>query len=405
MKPNKQGKYVIASPSYKSTFLPSPSDVAELLGLPANIIKMIPFAEDHHGIPLNVGRSSRAEMTNNGVAKPTMSKLAGWMNKLPIPFKQLIDIPLMLKTYRAMRVGSNAGMWKSSSHGLKLSPYDSEFITLFDFIDVRAEADYQMLKTLNHQIENKKLDKTDTNAIWQAQLDTWTRHSMVPAEQLACLSHFFHNINDPMFSVEANAIAVKKAQYHLIFDFYLSAIASYEVGLLLYASRQMSEIEIESNDGVFSSVINTYAVSDEDCTCFGAMLMELRNILKRHGLNSGWRALASYIDIEESGNREELLNDKQYGQIRDWRNRKNMPSDKKLRQFITHFVKDLGDYEIESTLIYLRIANAIDTLVERLFKETNDQRALVIIAEVLECYPKYFELFKLVYINKNAQTT
>ncbi|MBB1323549.1 hypothetical protein [Shewanella sp. SR43-8] len=405
MKPNKQGKYVIASPSYKSTFLPSPSDVSELLGLPANIIKMIPLAEEHHGIPLNVGRSSRAEMTNNGVAKPTMSKLAGWMNKLPIPFKQLIDLPLMLKTYRAMRVGSNAGLWYSVSNGFKLSSHDSEFITLFDFIDMRAEADYQMVKGIKHQIREKIIDKNDTNAIWQAQLGTWTRHSMLPAEQLACLTNFFSNINDPMFHVEANAIAVKKAEYHLRFDFYLSAIASYEVGLLLYASRQMPEIEIKSNDGVFSSVISTYAVSNEECTCFGAMLMELRNILARHDHDSGWRALASYIDIEESGNKEDLLNDKQYRQIRDWRNRKNMPSDKRLRQFITNVANDLGDYEIESTLIYLRIANAIDTLVERLLEETNDHRILVIIAEVLECYPKYFERFKLVYFNKNAQTT
>jgi hypothetical protein len=396
MKPNHHGKYVLNSINFQSVFLPSPADICQLLGFPDNVVKMIPFAEDHHGIPLNVGRSSRAEMTGSGVAKQTMDKLSHWMRLLPIPMKRLIHIPTMLKTYRAMRVGSNAGLWYSVSNGLRLSNHDSELITLFDFIDVRAEVDYQMVKDIKYQIREKIIDKNDLHAVWQAQLTTWQEYSLVPAEQLACYSLYAASPDNPVFKAEQEGTEVLKAVFHLIFDFYFSAIAHFELGLSLYYMRCGIKDVSEPHSSLFSSAIHTFAVSDERGTCFGAMLNELRTILAKNELDSSWRALASYIDIEESGECMETLNNKQYRQLKDWRNGKNMPSANKLRQFVSNFISALGgsEFEVDIVLIYLRIASGINTLITRFIVQAKDERVFLIIAEVLTEYPRYFKHYK-----------
>jgi hypothetical protein len=398
--PNKDGKYVFKSINFDSLFLPSPADICQLLGFPDNVVKMIPVLEAHHDQPLNVSRSSRADITKNGVAKPTMNKLSHWMRLLPIPIKRLIHMPTMLKTYRAMRVGSNSGLWYSASNGLRLSNHDSDLVTLFDFIDVRAEADYQMVKSIKHQIREKIIDRNDSNAVWQAQLATWQKHSLVPAERLACYSFYAASPDDPVFKTEQEGTAVLKAVFHLIFDFYFSAIAHFELGLSLYYMRCGVKDVSEPHRSLFSSAIHTYAVADERCSCFGAMLNELRTVLEKHDLDSSWRALAAYIDIEESGECAETINDKQYRQLKDWRNRENMPSANKQRQFVGNLMNDLvGDdvdtaFDIDTVLIYLRIANGIDTLVEKFLKQVNDEKVLLIIAEVLADYPRYFDHYK-----------
>ncbi|OBT08057.1 hypothetical protein A9267_10040 [Shewanella sp. UCD-FRSSP16_17] len=398
MKPNSDGKYLFESIDFDSLFLPSTQSVAQLLGLPDNAAKTIPFFEKHYGEPLNVSRSSRAEMTGKGVAKPTFKKLINWLTLLAIPVNKLVYMPVMLKTNRAIKVGSNAGLWYSASHGLRLSLVfnrnDNELVTVFDLIDSRAEADYLMLKSLKNQVKEKRIEKDNAFAIWQAQLQTWTEHSLVPVEQLACLSSFSQSPSYPHFYSEEYGIEVVKAVYYLTFDFYLSAIAHYELGISLYYIRCGIKDASEPHNSIIASAINTYVVSDERCTCFGAMLNELRTMLAKKELDSSWRALAAYIDIEESGECIEATKDKQYRQLKDWRNGKNMPSANKLKQFVSNFMNALGGDDIETILALLRIANGIDALVEKLLRQAKDKKVLLIIAEVLSDYPRYFEHYK-----------
>ncbi|QLE84040.1 hypothetical protein FLM48_02435 [Shewanella sp. Scap07] len=403
MKPNSDGKYIFKSINFASVFLPSPADVCQLLGLPDNFVKMLPAIEAHYELPLNVSRSSRAEMTRQGVAKPTIKKLSKWLELLPIPLKRMTHVPTMLKTYRAMLVGSNAGPWYSASYGLGLSSHDSELTTLFDFIDARAKADYQMVKGIKHQIKQRIIDKDDSNGIWQAQLASWQKHSLVSAEQLVCYSLYAATPDAPAFKTEQEGIAVLKAAFHLTFDFYLSAIAHFELGLSLYYMRCGAKEVNEPHRSLFSSAIHTYAVADEKCTCFSAMLNELRTILAKNGLESSWRALAAYIDIEEAGHGVELLSDKQYRQLNYWRNGEDMPSANKLRRFVSNLMSALGGNDVDSVLIYLRIARGIDTLVARSNEQAKDERAILIIAEVLAEYTRYFEHYKQNYTTKDVQ--
>lgn len=406
MKPNSDGKYIFKSINFDSVFLPSPADVCQLLGFPDNVVKMLPELENYYEQTLNVSRSSRAEMTRNGVAKPTIEKVSNWLGLLPIPIKRLINTPNMLKTRRALAVGSNAGLWYSVSSGFRLAGHDSELMTLFDFIDVRAEADYQMVKDIKHQIRDRVIDKDDSNAVWQAQLATWQKHSLVPDELLSSFSLYSNSVDKLVFKTEQDATAFFKAVLSLVFDFYFSAIAHYELGLSLYYMRCGAKDANEPHRSLFSPVINTYA--NEKCTCFSAMLNQLRVILENNELPSSWRALAAYIDIEESGECAETRNDKQYRQLKDWRNGNNMPSATKLRQFVANYMSALGGNDVDSIVNYLRIASGIDRLVLKGDKHIEDGNTLsvptYVFTEVLEQYPRYFEHFKQNYTTKDVQT-
>ncbi|MDE0565580.1 hypothetical protein ACRTDM_08810 [Shewanella algae] len=392
MQPNSDGKYIVKVIDFKSVFLPSPADVLQLLGLPNNFVKLIPSLEDRYDQPLRVSRSSRAEMSKKGVARPTIKKLLNWFEFLPIPIKRFLSVPHVLKTRRAMNVGSNAGLWNALSYGYRISAQDDEFTLLLDFIDARAKVDYQMVKSIKSEIRKGVIKENDLNAIWLAQVDIWIEYSGVPADQLVFYSLYAASENTQFSRSEKENSAILKAFFHLFFDFYFSAIAHYELGLSLYYMRCGAKEIGEPHRSFFSSVINGY--NDNGRACFSSMLSELRTILAKNELGSSWRSLAAYIDIDESGECAETLNDKQYKQLKDWRNGKNMPSANKLRKFVSNYMNALGGNDVDSVLIYLRIARGIDELVVRLCEQVKDESVVSIIAEVLAEYPKYFERYK-----------
>ncbi|QDF76226.1 MULTISPECIES: hypothetical protein [Shewanella] len=403
MKPNKDGKYVFKSPKYPSLFLPSPQEVAELLGFPNNAIKLLPLLENHYERKLNVGRSSRAALISNGVAKPTVNKLYRWVNHLPIPFKKIMNLPTFLKAFRAMRVGSNAGLWHSISNGLSAFPHDSELITLCDFIEARSNADYQMVKAIRSQIKSGFIDKNDGNAVWLAQLTTWQANSLVPADQLDFYSRYPQAPDDPMFQQEEGINALLEAVYHLNLDFYLAAIAHFEVGLVLYEQRRWGDLDVDNYVGVFSSVINRWVHEDKQMTCFEAMLVEFKESLGNNGI--GWRELSGFIAIDDSGESEELLRDRQYNRLKDWRRGVNMPSDLKLRLFVEAAFKSVEGYCPETALIYFRISKGLDLFVAKQFQIAQYHNAGKIMEKVVAHYPRYFQHYKSMWLNNKLLTT
>jgi hypothetical protein len=386
MKPNSDGKCAFKSPKFTSLFLPSPQEITELLGLPNNVVKLIPFLEDFYGYPLNVGRSSRAALTQHGVAKPTVNKLSLWVKLLPIPLGRLINLPTFLKTYRAMRVGSNAGLWHSISDGLRASPHDSEFVTVSNFIEERAKADYQMVKGLS------LIDKNDGNAVWLAQLKTWQENSLVPSEQLEIYSRYPKAPDDPIFQQEKSVSTLLEAVYHLHFDFYFAAIANFEIGVVLYEQRRWNHIDVVNYKGVFSSVINTWLFGNKQMTCFEAMLVEFKKLLGNEGV--GWRELSCFIPIDDSGDSDELLKDRQYSRLKDWRRGRNMPSDLKLRLFVEAVLKSIGEYSPEATLVYFRISRGLDLFVAKQLQVTQHHSVVNIMERVIAHYPRYFQHYK-----------
>jgi hypothetical protein len=351
---------------------------------------MIPFIEEHKNLPLNVSRSSRAALSNTGVAKPTYNKLSNWAKQLSIPFEKLISRSLLVRTFKATDVNSNAGQWWSILHGFQLAAHDTELAALISFLEARSDTDYLMVKAVKKQIKQGKINKDDNNAIWLAQLPTWEKHSLVPEEQLSIYTEFMTSADNPKHRQDDNAIALLTAVYHLIFDFYLAAIAHYEIGFVLYEQRHYENVEIDKYLGIFSAVMDIYLHEDNDYSCFSAMLEALKQRLAKNGNVLGWREIAAFIPLEDSGQSPELFNDRQYKQLKDWRKGENMPSNEKMRLFIEAMIQSLGDYSPEPILDYFRIARAIDNLVAK----QPDKRVIPIVKKVLAEYPRYFSHYK-----------
>lgn len=126
------------------------------------------------------------------------------------------------------------------------------------------------------------------------------------------------------------------------------------------------------------------------------MLKQFKNILSANGLELGWRKLASYININESGEGKTGVQreEKQYNQLKDWRNNSKLPSDEKFRAFVEAAVEPLGSYDIEHFLIYARIARGIDLLVAQQYSQLKSEHTLAAMADVLGRYPQYLSYYK-----------
>ncbi|MGC3834425.1 hypothetical protein ACPSKX_09175 [Moritella viscosa] len=404
--PSDDGKYATRQVSFPSFYLPPPQDVSQLLGLPDNFRKMIPLMESLYGKELTI-TSSRAKVLNGGIGKPSFSKLIDWLNQLPIPFTKIASPSLLRKSFKAARVSSNSGIWHSVLHGTKASNNEYELGELFDFLEKRADDDYLMLSSYKKKVKQGIINKDTPIDIWAHQLPTWSQSSLIPTQYFIDYSEWFHLYSSDQSEAKKQINKCFPAVIAMRFDFYLSAIANYEIGLALYQQHNGENIEWDTFEGFMPSVIATCAVSEEPCYCFGAMLKQFKNTLSANGLELKWRELAAYIDIKESGEGENgvLREDKQYKQLKDWRNNKNMPSDKKFRAFVESAVEPLGHYNIEHILIYARISRGIDRLVSLVSEELKSEHTLLALQGVLARYPEYLSHYKKLLILKQQTAT
>jgi len=403
MKSNKRRRFVVKTIKFDGFHLPHPEDVAMLLGLPDNIRKMIDSAEFFYQKDLPLKSSTRAKISKEGLAKPSWEKLITWVFDLPIPIFELFNLFLFRKCSEATKAGSNAGQWFSHLHGFKQSPKrsinDHEFQPLINFIDARANVDALVLKNGKKLIKTGKLSIDDAKAQWACQQQLWSDLKVISTTVLTEYDAFVENyaIYIKMNQSELS-LRILPAVIAMKFDFYLAAIAHYEIGLALYMQRNSDDVQFTSFKDTFSSVSQNYSLVDEKHTCFGAMLIELRNSISDHGQDMSWRALSSYIAIEESGDSGELLKNKQYNQLKDWRNGKNMPSDKKLEAFIKAAITSVGNEDITFSMFYFRIAKGIDKLAAQYEDQIGTDKVQLMIREVVACYPKYLEYYKKQYL-------
>ncbi|WP_162629279.1 hypothetical protein [Moritella yayanosii] len=394
IEPEANGKYVIKTPSFTSYFLPSQQEVSALLDLPDSFRKMIPLIEYHSGIKLNVGRSSRAKMHTDGFAKPTFKKLISWFQQLPISLNNAFSYSLLRKVIKAGHANSNAITWFPFLNSVNNQNYNDEFVELLSFIEERANADCLMLTSYKAQVKKGDIDEKSLIDNFTHQLPIWTQSSLIPDELFSDYGEILKlHLTDPT-EAEKQAYKLLPAFMAMRFDFYLAAIANYEIGLALYIQRSGTEIDWDSFEGFMWPVIKVFAVSEESCHCFDAMLAHFKFILSKNDGEISWQKLASYIEINESGTAEITLKDKQRHQLNDWRRNENLPSDKKFRAFVEAAVKPLGHHSIEHILIYARISRGIDTLVSQTSRQFQGEHIFPAMADALSRYPEYLEYYK-----------
>lgn len=401
------------SPSF---YLPTLSSVNEFLGFPSTQKQLIDLLETTYDTPLQISRTSKYGLFGKGVGLRTVSKIISWCKKLPIPFKTMMTKRLMVKIERSRKAGSNAGHWYSAMHsfeaGFKFAggSGEDEFTALLEFLEHRCNTEVDLLLELKQRVKAGTLKTTDVAEAWEAQQPLWESNPCIPVHVTDDFSQIALAHSQQKSLTEQQTLTGIESYCYLCFDFYLEAITHYEVGCRMYYGKNKEKLENEL--GMITKAIYAYATDDTISTCFDGMLTELKDVASELVSETSYRKLASFIDIEEDKSIAcgESLADKQYRQLKDWRNGENLPSGKKL---IT-FLQNLDDYANTSsdfvTFLMCRITMGIDKLVNEVLvqsKRDNCNPADVekIIKKVLAAMPEYYKANLKKQLDKREPTT
>jgi hypothetical protein len=401
------------SPSF---YLPTLANVNKFLGFPSTQKQLIDLVETTYEMPLEVSCTSKYSLFGEGVGLRTISKIITWCKKLPIPFEAMMTKRLMVKIERCSKAGSNAGHWLSAMQsfeaGFKRSSptTDHEFMPLFKFLEQRCNTEVDLLVKLKQKINVGELDATNIVEAWEAQQPLWENNPFIPTNIVGTFAEIALEHSQKKSLTEQQTLSFIESYCYLCFDFYLEAITHYEVGCRMYYGKNKEKLENEL--GMITKAIYAYATDDTITTCFGGMLTELKDVATELVGETSYRKLASFIEIEEDKSIAcgESLADKQYGQLKDWRNGENLPSGKKL---IT-FLQNLDDYADTSsdfvTFLMCRITMGIDKLIDEVLVQSqrdncNQQDVEIIIKKVLSGIPAYYRTNLAVQLNRKEPTT
>lgn len=351
-------------------YLPLPSKLFEFLGFKSGIVNYISKLEAMGAETLNISRSSQYDLQNKGVGVRTHKKLIYWMLN---NFGSLMHLAVEGKDARldlSYQLNSNAFSWLTMLKTMEVlgSGDDNlikpEYTYLLKFINLRCDKQIYF----QQHVKNEKvggIGLNNTGASWKQYANPFLHENTVLP--LALLDNLDPLMEDASYANRLNPLdkrSLLKNCLRLKFDFLLSAIAHYEVG---YAIRFCPDNKnIASKYGLVGKAISKYSNSEEDRTCFDYSLEVLKDRLSDHIPDMSWRKLATYIEINESGEKAELLTDKKYNRLKDWRKGKNLPANELLKQFSTNILNNDSD---DTLFICCRIAIGIDKMMANLEDE------------------------------------
>lgn len=400
------------SPSF---YLPPLSKVFALLDFITNQKQLIDLLENTYETPLDISRTNKYAFFKQGVGLRTVSKIVSWLKVIPFPFKQLTNKKVMAKVNRAIKAGSNAANWFSGINGFETSfkrfcKTEHEFTLLFNFLEQRCNTEVDLLINIKEEVKAGRLTSDDIEAAWKAQYPLWKNNPYIPLGVTDSFVELVILHSQGKQLSEQQTLNFIESYLYLHFDFFLEAITHYEVGCRMYYGNNKDKIE---NDlGMIANAIFAYAADDNIKTCFAGLLKEFKDVLSETIEETGYRKLATFIEIEESDSSisGESLEDKQYNQLKDWRNGVNLPSGKKL----TVFLKNLDEYASTSsgfvTFDMCRITMGVDKLVNEFLLQTkkencNQGDVELTIKKVLANIPNYYKTNLKRELEKRKPTT
>lgn len=394
------GQPVVFSTGYISNlFLPPPDAVLQLFGISNPTLFGIEVAEQDLNLPLDIKSSSRHKLTTSGVGLPSVKKMYHWTREL---FSRVVKDSSVFNEHaiaQSALVSSNALGWYSllnNSEDMKRAntavDFDA-FKPLLSFLIHRCKVDVECFEHIKQQVDKQGIENMTLSEKLQLQAPLWLEHSKVEHSTWQTLSSLLLQHEQQPITDKESDLLVFRYLARLQLDFYLEATAHYEVGNILSTTTD-ANLVLQPN-GLLTKGILFY-IHGEAKNCFDGFLHELVRVYSiKLGSKCQWRQLASYIDIDESGECAETINDKQYRQLKDWRNNQNMPSANKLHQFFTNLA---GTDDIDSfvvVLLYAHITIAIDKLLTEIkapfvnFRHSDDDLNLVLKAE-LSRYAEYY---------------
>lgn len=384
-----------------SCYLPSISKVSSALGFITNQKQFIDIYEATYETPLNISRTSKYAFFNKGVGLRTAKKIIKWLKLLPVPFENILPKRVLTKSMRAAQAKSNAVHWLPAIHNFKRgsqysgSPDLDEFTILLNFIEHRCETEVNLMLKVKKELKAGKIKPNDTIVSTKIQQSLWANSPNISTSTILKLCKLIESNQQNKHLNEQEKLTFIESYGYLSFDFYLEAFTLYEIGCCMCYGTNKDKIENEL--GMVTKAVYGYATRDDIKTCFAGILNEFKYILTTSVGETGYRKLARFIEIQEydSGLSGELLEDKQYSQLKDWRNGKNLPSGKKL----TAFLDNLDEYANTSsglvTFFMCKIAMAMDKLIAEFIEQCQNDNysqadAEIIIKKVLSNIPIYY---------------
>jgi hypothetical protein len=377
-------------------YLPPMKQAMRFLGWLNPTRQFIEMSEADNNLPLNIGRSSRYDLMNKGVGHKTISKFVSWIKTLPLPLERGMTWAEWRQFNVSCDVGSNASDWLISLYCFTSNSLrHHEFDYLIHFVRQRCAADVKCLRRGRRLLKRGELNDNNLTDMLQVQVPLWSENSIVGGDVWREVSSLLvgHQEQIPLSESQTLILIAHIAQ--LQFDFYLEAIACYEVGCVV---TQTPEADLTlSPDGILTRGILFYVSDSEVNTCFGGFLKELKRVIAIHKGKLSWRQLASAIEVDEdtkvaSG---DSLNQKQRNRLKDWRNGRNLPSDEKLQSFLAHLLVEFDESRLNMLFIYCRIAIGLDKLVNDFMgscerEACSMKEVQAVLDSVLARYPNYY---------------
>jgi hypothetical protein len=313
----------------------------------------------------------------------------------------------MVKLRRSHKTGSNAGDWLSFIEGFEFETDEHLLATLLGFIEYRCNTKMNLKLDARQKVEADELKQNDLN-VWRHMQPLWvnspgfTQDIIDNFEQKLKLDSQQKSLSEPQL------LAYIESYCYLYFDFYLEVITHYEVGCRFYFNEDQEKKKTDL--GIITKAILSYAADDEVKTCFGGMLKELKDVGTELVGKTSYRKLASFIEIEEDKSIacDESLADKQYGQLKDWRNGKSLPNNAKLITFLQSFDEYIDSDSGFITFVMCRITMGVDKLVNEFLVQSkrencNQADVEVIIKNVLAAMPEYYKANLKKQLDKKSQ--
>lgn len=376
---------------FDSLFLPSLSKVYKLFGNNINFESTVKLIEKQSNINLSLSQSTKRNVETKGVGLSSTKKTLSWIQSLPDSTNALICKKVEFGLLRRIAVNSNSAQW------LPFLQVFESFNTIppdiispaLNFLKDRCDHDYQSLCSARIQIKTGKVDIHCQQSLWSLQQQLWEGSSPVTGEQLNAIHQQNSNLGpDP----------IVRGWLCMEYDFYLQLVAFIEIGTKKWIN----------DHSYISPALRAYAQSKElalsTACCFGGLLYALKDELHEHDSNkmenkdSGWRKLASFIEINDAGSSEPSL-DRQYTQLKHWRSGKDTPSKSNFEKFTKNYLEYIqkpNDMKLAfSFAIVMMLDNLENEILDRNKREHPDLDPIHLkeqIQKVLYDYPRYYEV-------------
>jgi hypothetical protein len=362
--PSKDAKFKIKFPKNKFGYLPPVEDFFELLNLKVSPFHLLSEIEAEANEKLPVGRNQLYNIVKDGISHKIKNKLMSYLSRvvpeLTLNFK--FSIGLFKKLYESNKLGANAGAWLSMLTGFNRFRSSDQLDLLVQFIEERSHTELSLCKQAD-RVKKQDLTGYEQGLFISGFLSD---HSFVPKE---ILNGYCDQVARNDSGLDFDQLAVIRFLLFTWADFYLSAIAAYEIGTRNYMQSLGVAVNWDADTSIQKSIPDLLNEDSWKSSAFNNLL-ELTKTLLGKGEELSWREFSRMIPI--NGQTKENLNnydstsftDKQYKTLRRWRAGKDLPSRKLLSQFISSF-SDIETLEHQLLLERFTMALAMDAWIQK----------------------------------------